>query len=300
MPSFINIELSNIKHLIGVLENYTSVQIVKNQYRGSRFEETRAFLEDIGLIEVYQNSSIRLTGQRLDNRTILKYIYKNEGVIGETFRHYCRQFTRDEEGGYKARLLPGPEYRAVNILLLEMKIIFPDTSRFVRIYKRNHATMEAIWAKRSQSPAQLKRHMKNQEAIGLKAEERIMEYERERLMERPDLVATVDHIAKRDVLAGYDIRSWEAVSDGAIPRYIEVKAVSSDDYKFYWSNNEIETATREKDQYYLYLLPVISDGFNMGQLKCIQNPVKSVFQSKQWDKAIDGYVVSKSQSVEKS
>ena len=80
--------------------------------------------------------------------------------------------------------------------------------------------------------------------MGLSAELQVIKYEKKRLRSQPDLAKKIKHVAPEDVSAGYDILSWEIKHDKgtAIPRYIEVKAVSAVDSKFYWSQNEVEKA----------------------------------------------------------
>jgi len=67
---------------------------------------------------------------------------------------------------------------------------------------------------------------------------------------------------------------------------IEVKAVSVEDYKFFWSRNEIEVAKIFGEKYFLYLLPVISKNtFEMEKLKIIRNPFKNVYTNQlEWQK----------------
>ena len=77
--------------------------------------------------------------------------------------------------------------------------------------------------------------------IGYRAELKIIEYEKDRLSEFPDLVLQIEHVAQKDVMAGYDILSFDHYDkDIPNPRFIEVKAVSPWDYRFYWTRNEIE------------------------------------------------------------
>ena len=68
-----------------------------------------------------------------------------------------------------------------------------------------------------------------------------------------------------------------------IPRYIEVKAISLIDRKFFWSRNEIEIARRLKNDYFLYLVPVEKNGALDGNLiQEIKNPYTNVFLNKNW------------------
>ena len=64
-------------------------------------------------------------------------------------------------------------------------------------------------------------------------------------------------------MAGYDIKSFDlqaAQNGDKISIFIEVKAVSQLNYKFYWTRNEIEKASLYSKNYYLYLFPINDKG----------------------------------------
>lgn len=119
--------------------------------------------------------------------------------------------------------------------------------------------------------------------LGRRAELLILEEEKRKFKDYPELLNEIKHISLLDVSAGYDIKSFEGLSEKGWwqPKYIEVKAVAKDDFGFYWSNNEIEKAKQFGDRYYLYLLPVKDNSnFNIPELLRIKNPYKVVFQNK--------------------
>lgn len=128
------------------------------------------------------------------------------------------------------------------------------------------------------------------EKIGRAAEEAVLEYEKSRLSEFPHVVSKIEHIAIKDVSAGYDIKSYEYHREGSfIPRLIEVKAVSSWDYRFYWTKNEIETSRLNGTNYYLYLLPVYTKNeFDLKNMKQIRDPFTNVYNNKNiWPPTIE-------------
>ena len=88
------------------------------------------------------------------------------------------------------------------------------------------------------------------------------------------------HVSRRDVGAGYDIESVTVLLRGEYEaRYIEVKAVSSEDLNFFWSANEIEVAKELGTTYYLYLVPVSKRGkLDLAKLKTIQDPYTKIYQ----------------------
>ena len=106
---------------------------------------------------------------------------------------------------------------------------------------------------------------------------------------------SIEHTAKINVGAGYDIKSYDFLLNDKkqINKFIEVKAVSDVELKFYWSKNEINTAKLFRNKYYLYLLPVIKSGkFDFSKLKMIQNPYNKVFKNKGWNKIVEEYLIS--------
>lgn len=130
------------------------------------------------------------------------------------------------------------------------------------------------------------------EELGRKAEILILEKEKERFNDYPDLLSKIQHISLLDVSAGYDIKSFEKMpeKDGEWqPKYIEVKAVSESDLRFYWSKNEINKAKQFGRNYYLYLLPVKSESLlDISALRQIRDPYRAVFQNKgEWLQEIE-------------
>jgi len=119
--------------------------------------------------------------------------------------------------------------------------------------------------------------------IGNAAENTILEFEKQRIGSK--LEHHVKHVAKHNVAAGYDIRSITIDNDLLItPRFIEVKAVPKQSYRFYWTQNEVAVAEALGAWYYLYLLPVSKNGlFDLQELKILTSPFKEVLGvSKDW------------------
>ena len=132
--------------------------------------------------------------------------------------------------------------------------------------------------------------------MGDDAEKLIFKKEQEKVDQiNPSL--KVDHVALRDVSAGYDIQSFEKKDDRVEKIYIEVKAVSKSNYKFHLSVQEKQTANKLKDKYFIYLLPVDKsnpDKFEYNQLLKITNVDKSIFQNKlEWKVENDGFIIFK-------
>ena len=131
--------------------------------------------------------------------------------------------------------------------------------------------------------------LRKQKNIGTEAEKRILEYERKRLGKWPEFLDDILHVAKNDVGAGYDILSYDVIKNGRIPRFIEVKAVSNIDHKFYWTKNEMKQSKIHKSSYFLYLLPVkSSNSFEIENLQIIQNPYQALLsKNSKWKSEVE-------------
>jgi hypothetical protein len=119
--------------------------------------------------------------------------------------------------------------------------------------------------------------------LGFKAELAILHQERRLLKKLPALQGRIRHMSLENVRAGYDILSFEQRSgEEWREKYIEVKAVSPIDWRFYWSRNEMAKAKELKDAYYLCLVPVSGlNDFNLSEIKLISDPYKNIFQNRE-------------------
>ena len=83
-------------------------------------------------------------------------------------------------------------------------------------------------------------------------------------------------ISEQNVCAGYDIDSFD---DAARPfvynRFIEVKSTTLEATEFVWSQNEIETASRLKSRYWIYLLSSYRED-DSHDLTLIQDPANEL------------------------
>ena len=128
------------------------------------------------------------------------------------------------------------------------------------------------------SPALLEKNVEVRNELGYAAEEQIVKYERQRI--GPEYANKVVHVSMRNSAAGYDIESISIDTNGQLfPRFIEVKAVSSKTFQFYWSKNEVTIARTLSHWYYLYLLPVDRKGqFNTDKLMVIPDPCNTILR----------------------
>jgi len=129
------------------------------------------------------------------------------------------------------------------------------------------------------TPNILKRRLADKDEIGRKAELEILKFEKARVGKQ--FKHHVTHVALKNEAAGYDIKSVSLLEGDQIEhRYIEVKAVPLDTYRFYLTSNEMKVAELLKSNYYIYLLPVNRDkSFSLDKLKMIPDPIARILDS---------------------
>ena len=145
------------------------------------------------------------------------------------------------------------------------------------------------------TPENLVERLKERGEIGLEAELKVFEYERDAVGKR-DLVNVI-HIALENTNAGFDIASTrrEKDTDKLLFRMIEVKAVSSSDWGFTLTRNEVRVATESKDAYFLYLVPVIEGEPTVTNMIVVKNPVMELMKQDQWTIVEGDWRVSRKQ-----
>ena len=195
---------------------------------------------------------------------------------------YLRKY-RIEGGGLTYRPLVQQRSRESDVrnFLMEIGVVRYDEEgeRYVLSSDYVYVYACATETRREISPDILAKSIAMRDEIGLSAEREVMDFEKNRL--GPALEGKVDHVALRNVAAGYDIRSL-TVNDRneMVPRYIEVKAVSPSSMCFYWTHNEMGVAQVLKESYFLYLVPVRAIGeFDLSNLKIISDPHKVMLES---------------------
>ena len=116
---------------------------------------------------------------------------------------------------------------------------------------------------------------------GQLAEEFVLNKERERLteFERDDLAQLVKKISDQNIAAGYDILSFDGKESDVFPdRFIEVKGTVGNRIFFYISKNELETARKLRDKYWIYCVLNVKT-MRSKKLIVMRDPYKTVFQS---------------------
>ena len=310
MNEFDKIKLANLNDyfsLLARIEN-PSINYIKRASRrfGFSFDEINQFLVELKLIKI-DGQLISLTNKtnnfiddgRLKKKklkeTLVELLTKSDNKYKRLVIDYISLFNNIDDSlvhfpGLDDRI----RYSSLRNLLIQIDLVKHDgLNNNYSINKVYFDQIVDITASRKKlSLKRFKQIQKSKEIIGNNAELAVIKYEKERLKNFPKYVKKIDHIAKENVAAGDDIISFEgAGNDNGVlkKRYIEVKASSRDVVHFYWSKNEMDTAKKLKNSYYLYILPVINqNNFDFENIIIIRNPaLKLLNKSKEWDSEVE-------------
>lgn len=144
--------------------------------------------------------------------------------------------------------------------------------------------------KRVISLEELEKRQNQQNINGLIAEDFVFGFEKKRL----DNKSGIDWLAQYNANAGYDIESFNKKESIKIDRFIEVKSYSKKDGGspyFYWSKNEVASAEKYKENYYIYLINRDDIDNSEYEPVIISNPIKNILNNKKWKKIIDKYYI---------
>jgi len=296
-----NISVKNIFILSDIINNSTLIELefIKSKYQNSasHFEDVLYFLNKLNLISIRKNK-IMLKGhyrayinnikEKENKEEILQDIIigvfikqKNflSGILNDFFSNFQLINNQYE---FKPDNYQKLKYSGIRNLLIDLNfIVFNTHTKKYIISPFYTSNFDKIFQYHTISMPDFVNKLQEKIQLGENAELRVIQYEKEHLSKFPFLASKIEHTAIKNIMAGYDIKSYERKLDNfgnPIPRYIEVKAVSRHDYKFDWTRNEIEKAKFYNDNYYLYLLPVIhKNDFDFENLKVIQNPYLNVY-----------------------
>ncbi len=125
--------------------------------------------------------------------------------------------------------------------------------------------------------------LEEQRAIGEIAETIVLEYEKIRLLgnENKAEAACVRVISKLNVSAGYDIESFDGKNEKLeFDRFIEVKGTTRNDIKIFISKNELETAGRLRNNYWVYVVKGIDKNTRQSEgIELFQDPLESLLKN---------------------
>lgn len=255
------------------------------------YSDVTEFLEQLGILavakgQISKKENLGKTDDEMKFGLVQCLVERNTPYrihLNEFFRHF-----ENVDGSFEILMDSGKrrKFGGIRNLLLDLEFLEQDSNK-PRYWVSPQYFMAFVEAKSNSatSPLELQDVLLARAKLGRDAELEVLKFEAARLRNHPGLAKRIKHVAAENVGAGYDILSFteSETTSGFSDRLIEVKAVSSIDFKFYWSRNEIETARIQGPNYFLYLVPVSKNGFDLNKLKIIQNPFKRVYMAdKSW------------------
>jgi hypothetical protein len=189
---------------------------------------------------------------------------------------------------------------------LEINPIITTTDSFKRLMKKNKLIQNK--QRKSISLVDQERNRKNKEEndkiTGRLAEEIVEIYEKKRLDVSGfhDEANNVKQISDEKSTLGYDIESFFGKADDiTVPdKLIEVKGTTTNVFRFFWSKNEIKTAQKLRQNYWIYFVSDIDKDKKTGNIiRKIQDPFEKIFPLNYFDKdtgeygiECDSYIIS--------
>lgn len=289
---FHRISFREIKILWAVLGDLTATRADFVRARFSQdalhYSDVTDFLKQLGILnlskgQISRKENLGKTDAEIKSGLVQRLLERNSSYrihLNEFFRHF-----ENVDGSFEISMDSGKrrQFGGIRNLLLDLEFLEQDSSK-PRYWITPQYSASFVEAKSNSatSPLELQAVLRAREKLGRDAELAVLKFEATRLRNHPGLAKRIKHVATENVGAGFDVLSFTESENkfGFSDRLIEVKAVSSIDFKFYWSRNEIETARVHGSNYYLYLIPVSKGGFDLQKLKIIQNPFKRVYSAK--------------------
>lgn len=311
MFQFDKLSVNQILVFSEVVNEFSLLQkdFIEDQYKrsASNFEHTVEFLRELDWVEDNENQIIlkpiykyflrNLNASQKPKETVKKFIIEclvnSKTSFSQYFNEFFSQFRLiNEHYQFTPTVFERIKYSGLRNFLIDLGLLYLDPSETKYIVANDYSGIcaELQVSKKLPHSEFLKIRLANEE-LGEAAELKIIEYEKALLLSFPYLAEKIEHTAKYDVRAGYDIKSYDMPVESSQhkPKYIEVKAVSLIDFQFTWSRNEIEKSEIYRQEYYLYLLPVKGKSeFYMEHLKIINDPYMNVLNNRnEWEKIVE-------------
>jgi len=304
-------KFKDLRSLIEIILNTKrkNYEHISSRYKliGSNFNKNFELLKNLNLIKTLDNEitiskllkSVDLDSTFKNNqlkKIILKSLLQNQS--SEVSNFIVNFKPSNNLFIYKPNTRNRLKKAGIRNLLIELGLVnYNKNEDYYTINDEYISIYTDFIKKRILTPNVFRQIENKRKEIGDLAELEILKYEMERFKNFPDIAKHIEHTSTKDVVAGYDIKSFEIPNDNFSNkevRYIEVKAVSILDYKFNWSKNEIEKSRIYTNHYYLYLLPVITSSiFDLENLIIIPNPYKNIFNKNKWEYEENGFSVWK-------
>jgi hypothetical protein len=254
------------------------------------FQETLQFLQDINWIRKEQ-AEVTLTGKGVaaasagrDKTSLGKQLAEDiagqASPYGTLIVQYLNQFaTVDGYLIHRPHLLKRLQESPVRNVLMDAGAVVYRAEDDSYVLDGIGVDLH-IWARNVQGELFAERAAeatKEKQELGAAAEMAVLEYETRRVGTL--WAGSVEHVSAKQPYACYDILSTTVNGSLIDRRYIEVKAVPLETYRFLWTAAEVEVAHLLRRRYFLYLLPVVGrNEFDLNRLLIVSDPWVAVYQ----------------------
>jgi len=294
LESFENVNYKNLFAIYGLVKdgnkNMSDVKLNYSRYN-KYLQENLNFLIELGIVKI-QNEKLYLKDNKEED---FKEILINSLVDKNSFfvlvKEYLQNFIVDEKEIHSFEPDTNYNFKTSDLrnFLISANFIKNDQNKYYVVEKK----ILELFRNKKISPEELKKIINAKEKIGLAAEEIVLQEETKKV-QKINKSLIVDHVALKDVSAGYDILSFNQKEEKI---FIEVKAVSSSNFKFYLSSNEYNTAKIYNKKYFLYLLPIDLTNpqkFNYNNILMINDINNKIFNNeKEWVVENENYSIFK-------
>ncbi len=183
----------------------------------------------------------------------------------------------------------------IPLMYMGLAMLMEQARQFERVKNREYFIgikdyRKEIKMKPQISLEELQKRLVRDAENGEKAERFALQYEKARLMQ---LGINKDplSISGIDVMAGYDMVSYESDQSKKYDRFIEIKAASRSG--FFWSKNEYEVAKLKGERYYLYLVELSKINDPGYAPEMIQNPATTIMETDDWFAEAQSYHIKR-------
>ena len=181
--------------------------------------------------------------------------------------------------------------------------ILQEENFLIQVHKRYSQLVYELTAdSKAISEQQLEQLLMENRKLGAQAENAVVEFEKQRLLKMGKTIQSelVKRISTINTAAGYDIESFDGTTDDVFPnRFIEVKATTGEDIRFYWTINEREVAKKKKKQYWIYVLTNFREDKPSESLPItIQNPEHIIPKHDSFSIEVNKYLISEIAEIE--
>ena len=263
--SKVGIKTSETHHIVLLLESMGLI-IVK--------DDEIACAQHLLRDECIEESFIQHYIDYIISEEVINLSFVEYDLITDSYKLPSKSF-KYRHAGYRNLLI------SFGVLVLRRDRMY-DVSELLSNYLHRPGLVKKLSQKR------LKEILEAEEKMGEKGEQFVLEYEQKRI--NSTLSAKIKQVSLIDVSSGFDIASFNSPHSKEHDRFIEVKTYKGEPH-FHWSRNEKIKASILRDHYFIYLVDYDRIAQQNYSPQIIQDPIVNVFESTDWNKTIDSYLI---------